>query len=163
MYLLISNFFSVWSVCRVVPSAIHSCRNHSIVFTNWQRVQHILHGRCDDSSLWYYYREYSSWGSQSLSSRCTRNSAGSSTLVEGMSHSNLIYSAHNFQTNKLKYPILARIAQDYLAAIPAASMASERLFSSEGQIVSPQRGSLSPHTIEHLQMLKSAYKNGDAQ
>ena len=52
------------------------------------------------------------------------------------------------------------MAMDYLA-IPAASTASERLFSSEGLIVTDRRNRLTPRAIEDLQMLKSAYKAGD--
>lgn len=69
---------------------------------------------------------------------------------------------HYLQTNQGTYPVLSRMAKDYLA-IPAASTASERLFSSEGLIVTDRRHRLSPKTIENLQMLKSAYKAGDLQ
>lgn len=52
------------------------------------------------------------------------------------------------------------MAKDYLS-IPASSTPSERLFSSEGLIVTDRRNRLSIRAIENLQMLKSAYKAGD--
>ena len=54
-----------------------------------------------------------------------------------------------WQDKKTLYPILARLAAKYLS-IPAASVASERLFSTANQIISDQRNSLNPERAEML-------------
>jgi hypothetical protein len=59
----------------------------------------------------------------------------------------------------LQYPILARIAKDYLA-IQGSAVSSERAFSGGGITGTPHRNSLHPKTFGHLQLLKSAYRNG---
>lgn len=65
------------------------------------------------------------------------------------------------QRHQTEYPVLSRIARDYLA-VPAASTESERLFSSEGLIVTDCRSSLATTTIENLQLVKAAYKRNGA-
>jgi hypothetical protein len=56
------------------------------------------------------------------------------------------------QRNNQSYPVLSLMAKDYLA-IPGSSSVSERLFSSEGRIVTTRRASMSTTTIECLQIL----------
>ena len=52
------------------------------------------------------------------------------------------------------------MARDYLA-VPAASVASERVFSSMRHIGTDFRNRLRPRMFEDLQMLKAGYKEGD--
>lgn len=56
-----------------------------------------------------------------------------------------------WKLNEAKYPVLASVAKSYLC-IPATSTASERLFSSAGNIASKKRASLTP---DHVNMLTS--------
>ncbi|GLB42145.1 putative hAT family C-terminal dimerisation region [Lyophyllum shimeji] len=58
-----------------------------------------------------------------------------------------------------QYPILARMARDYLA-IQGSSVPSERAFSSGGLTGTLLRNQLTPKTFEALQILKSGYKHG---
>jgi hypothetical protein len=67
--------------------------------------------------------------------------------------------AHSVQTHSTQYPILARIARDYLP-IQGSATPSERAFSSASLTDSKQRNRLTPDTFEALQILKSAYRNG---
>ncbi|KIM53868.1 hypothetical protein SCLCIDRAFT_138018, partial [Scleroderma citrinum Foug A] len=59
-----------------------------------------------------------------------------------------------------QYPILSRMACDYLA-IQESSKASERAFSQGGLTVTVLRNSLYPESVEALQVLKSVYSSGD--
>ena len=54
-----------------------------------------------------------------------------------------------WRTNALKFPVLAVMACNYLA-IPATSAASERVFSTAGNIVTKNRNRLAPSSIEQL-------------
>lgn len=58
------------------------------------------------------------------------------------------------QTNGIRFPILSRIARDYLA-IQASSVPCERLFSMAGLIDTNRRNRLSPETFSALQTLRS--------
>ncbi|KFZ15665.1 hypothetical protein V501_02624 [Pseudogymnoascus sp. VKM F-4519 (FW-2642)] len=53
-----------------------------------------------------------------------------------------------------QYPVIARIARDYLA-IPATSAASERVFSNGSDIIIKKRNRLSPPTIRYLLCLRN--------
>jgi hypothetical protein len=64
-----------------------------------------------------------------------------------------------WQEHQVQFPILARIAQDYLA-IPGSSVPSERVFSSMRHIGTDFRNSLSPRMFMATQILKGAYKVG---
>ncbi|XP_063234924.1 E3 SUMO-protein ligase ZBED1-like [Bacillus rossius redtenbacheri] len=57
-----------------------------------------------------------------------------------------------WKNNKTRFPRVAPVAQHYLG-IPATSVASERLFSKAGQVVTVKRQNLSPKTIEKLVFL----------
>lgn len=63
------------------------------------------------------------------------------------------------QHHSTQYPILARIARDYLA-IQGSSVPSKCAFSSGGLTGTRLRARLSPQVFEALQILKSAYRNG---
>jgi len=71
----------------------------------------------------------------------------------------LIPPIHSLQKQALRYPILARIAHDYLP-IQGSAVKCERAFSSSGQTITDRRNSLNPRTVGALQILKSAYANG---
>ena len=58
-----------------------------------------------------------------------------------------------------QYPVLARMAQDYLA-IQGSSTPSERVFSNASLTDTQQRNQLTPEMFEALQILKSAYRHG---
>ena len=60
-------------------------------------------------------------------------------------------------TRQTIYPILSQMARHFLS-IPATSAASERVFSKGRRIVSWQRSSLQPESIEKLLCLKEWYK-----
>ena len=63
------------------------------------------------------------------------------------------------QAHEIQFPILARIARDYLA-IPGSSVPLERAFSSMRHIGMDFRNALSPRMFEALQILKDGYKHG---
>jgi hypothetical protein len=56
--------------------------------------------------------------------------------------------------NCARFPILSRMARDYLA-IPGTSTSSEREFSSSRRLITDFRTSLSPNTVQAVQCLKS--------
>ena len=58
-----------------------------------------------------------------------------------------------WEANELKYPILSKLAKKYLC-VPATSVASERVFSSAGDIVSAQRSCLHSDHVDKLLFLK---------
>lgn len=62
-----------------------------------------------------------------------------------------------WSTNSTKYPCLAQMARDYLAA-QGTAIASERMFSSGKHTISDTRCSLTSETIRALQCLKSWIK-----
>src|SRR5260221_14327623 len=68
-------------------------------------------------------------------------------------------SADIQQKHFMQYPILARMARDYLP-IQGSSTPSERAFSNASLTDTKQRNRLAPDTFEALQNLKSAYRNG---
>ena len=63
------------------------------------------------------------------------------------------------QKHSTQYPVLARMARDYLP-IQGSSTPSERAFCSASLTDTKQRNRLAPDTFEALQNLKSAYRNG---
>lgn len=58
-----------------------------------------------------------------------------------------------WRSQETELPILANLAKSYLC-IPATSVASERVFSTAGDIVSSQRSSLRPDCVDQLIFLK---------
>lgn len=58
-----------------------------------------------------------------------------------------------WNSHETELPILANLARSYLC-IPATSVASERVFSTAGDIVSSQRSSLQPDCVDQLIFLK---------
>lgn len=60
-------------------------------------------------------------------------------------------------TQRSNYPRVYLAARDYLA-IPGTSTASERQFSSAGLVVTKQRSSMSPRTLEVVMGLKAWFK-----
>ncbi|CAI0388952.1 unnamed protein product [Linum tenue] len=54
-----------------------------------------------------------------------------------------------WKSNMGKYPILHKVARDFLC-IPVSTVASESAFSTSGRVISPHRSRLSPQTIEAL-------------
>jgi len=73
-------------------------------------------------------------------------------------HSLLLTTAFS-QYHASQFPILARMARDYLA-IQGLSVPSEHAFSSSGLTGTLHCNQLDPETFEALQILKSGYKNG---
>lgn len=63
------------------------------------------------------------------------------------------------QDHRFEYPVLSRIARDYLA-IPGSSVPAERSFSSSRHIGTDFRNRISPEIFESLQILKDGYKEG---
>jgi hypothetical protein len=57
-----------------------------------------------------------------------------------------------------QYPILARMARDYLP-IQGSATPSERTFSNASFTDTKQRNQLAPETFKALQILKSTYRN----
>src|SRR4051794_36051768 len=63
------------------------------------------------------------------------------------------------QQHALQYPILSRMAKDYLA-IQGSATPSEHSFSSGALTDAKLRSQMSSSVFEGLQLLKSAYRNG---
>ena len=57
-----------------------------------------------------------------------------------------------WKSHNLEYPLLARLAKKYLCAC-ATSLPSERLFSTSGNIVTPNRCSMKPDKVDMLTFL----------
>jgi len=68
-------------------------------------------------------------------------------------------STDTSQKHSGQYPVLARMARDYLA-IQGSSTPSERAFSNASLTDTQQRNRLTPEMFEALQILKSAYRHG---
>jgi len=58
-----------------------------------------------------------------------------------------------WKTNKDKYPVLSTMARDFLA-IPLSTVSSESAFSLSGRILSDNRSSMTPETLEALVCVK---------
>ncbi|KAI3814973.1 hypothetical protein L1987_14622 [Smallanthus sonchifolius] len=54
-----------------------------------------------------------------------------------------------WKVNEFRYPILARMARDFLT-IPVSTVASESTFSASGRVLNEHRSSLSKDTVEAL-------------
>ncbi len=65
----------------------------------------------------------------------------------------------HIQVHSSQYPVLSKLARDYLA-IQGSAVASERAFSSGGRTGTALRNQLAGKTFEALQILKSGYKDG---
>ena len=63
------------------------------------------------------------------------------------------------QYHAAQFPVLSRIARDYLA-IQGSAVASEQAFSSGGRTGTKLRNRLTAETFEALQILKDAYRTG---
>jgi hypothetical protein len=63
-------------------------------------------------------------------------------------------------TGTSSFPTLAKMARDYFA-IPASSVASERVFSSAADICTPDRNRLEPDTVSDAMCLKMWLRNKD--
>ena len=64
-----------------------------------------------------------------------------------------------WKNNQTKFPILSKIARDYLA-MQASSFLLERGLSSSGFTVTDMRSRLHPMTVRSLMVLKSWFKLG---
>lgn len=62
-----------------------------------------------------------------------------------------------WKDNEHQYPHLSKLAKRYLA-VQATSVASERVFSTAGDIVTAQRAALSPENVDILIFLKKNMK-----
>ena len=65
----------------------------------------------------------------------------------------------DFQENRNEFPTLFKMAMDILP-IQASSVPCERVFSSSKETITARRNSLSPRTVEALQILKYSAKKG---
>ena len=71
------------------------------------------------------------------------------------------FNTLNFwKDNKEKYPILCKLAKDYLALQPT-SVPSERSFSQGGLTVTKTRNRQTPESVKKVMCLKSWLKVGD--
>jgi hAT family C-terminal dimerisation region len=62
-----------------------------------------------------------------------------------------------WKNHKIQYPILQKIAKDYLC-IPATSVPSEQAFSKSGELISKKRNRLGDKAIEGCMCLNSWLK-----
>lgn len=69
------------------------------------------------------------------------------------------YITDVLQKHSTQYPVLSRMARDYLP-IQGSATPSERAFSNASLTDDKQRNQLAPETFEALQNLKSVYRNG---
>lgn len=67
-----------------------------------------------------------------------------------------------WKDNKNTFPVFASMAQAYLS-IPATSVASERVFSTAGEIVTSKSSLLSPENVDHLIFLTKNMRNAKDQ
>lgn len=58
-----------------------------------------------------------------------------------------------WKLNEMNYPLLSKLAKMY-HSIPATSVASERVFSTAGDVVTAQRSCLNPEQVDYLIFLK---------
>ena len=58
-----------------------------------------------------------------------------------------------WKSKQYEYPVLAQVARDHLS-IPAASPASERVVSVDGDIITKKRNRLAPETVRYLLCLR---------
>ena len=65
-----------------------------------------------------------------------------------------------WQAKQFQYPVISRIAQDYLAIL-ASSAVSEHIFSVGGDIVTKKRNRLLPSTLRYLLCLRDWGVIGD--
>lgn len=63
-------------------------------------------------------------------------------------------------TNAIKFPLLSKLVKIYLCA-QASSVASEKVFSTAGDIVTSTRSCLDPEHVDQLTFLKKNFKNED--
>lgn len=63
---------------------------------------------------------------------------------------------HWLSENQARFPVLAYLARHYLN-IPASQTTSERLFSTAGNIVTPNRAQLLSHHVEQIAFLHEDY------
>jgi hypothetical protein len=59
-----------------------------------------------------------------------------------------------YKQNSQKFPLLSKVAKYIFCMLPA-SLASERLFRGSGRIVTTDRNSLAPKTLEYLTQIKN--------
>ena len=62
-----------------------------------------------------------------------------------------------WRENSSKYPYLAKLAK-FMLSVPATSVASERVFSTAGDVVTATRSALSPDLVDQLIFLKKNLK-----
>ena len=114
--------------------------------------QHRESSQEEESSLWSSFNSMIETGDETdaaqSESLCTAEVQIESYLKEPNRPRNsnpIVY----WEDKKTLYPILAKLAANYLS-IPAASVASERLFSTAKHIISDQQNSLNPERGEML-------------
>ncbi|KAM0904319.1 hypothetical protein ACQ4PT_018041 [Festuca glaucescens] len=67
------------------------------------------------------------------------------------------HNSHSLLPNSQRYPQQARMARDILA-VPMSSVASESAFSLSKKVITPNRSSLKPKTVETLMCLQDWYR-----
>jgi hypothetical protein len=65
-----------------------------------------------------------------------------------------------WKANEGRFPQMAKLAKRYLC-IPATSVASERVFSTSGNIVNAKRSKLTPEHVDMLTFLAKNLENAD--
>ena len=64
-----------------------------------------------------------------------------------------MYPLRWWQAQALKYPLISKVAKQYMS-VQATSVASERVFSVAGDVVTAKRSQLSPDNVDRLLFLK---------
>ncbi|KAJ0790250.1 putative HAT dimerization domain, ribonuclease H-like superfamily [Helianthus annuus] len=64
-------------------------------------------------------------------------------------HHITMYNSGQGTANEFRYPILARMARDFLT-IPVSTVASESTFSASGRVITEHRSSLSKATVDNM-------------
>ena len=65
-----------------------------------------------------------------------------------------------WKSNSLLYPIMSRVARDYLAIQPS-EVDCERLFSSSRDLLGLRRHAMAPETMKAVLLVRDQYRRGD--
>ena len=107
-------------------------------------------------SIWGCFDEMLTTHSSTGSAAISNDADGTAELSQYLSEPLLCHKddpAMWWQMNRLRFPLLAKLARSFLGA-PPTSVPSERLFSTAGDVISDHRSSILPENAEKLIFMK---------